>query len=188
MKPELKCVDKEKLFAYAHRLLGAREEESVRAHVAACEACGKIAGEYQRLDSLLDEWKSAEPSSWFDSRVRAALGQAASERSVRAFGVRWTQILAPACLVLILVGVSVVLPRLHRTPPALTAPSAPVVQPATVNSAVVPGGEEPVPSDASAADAELTMYRNLPVLEDYDVLADFDVLSELPKGDKKVAN
>jgi hypothetical protein len=46
----------------------------------------------------------------------------------------------------------------------------------------------PTPPAATAAREDLQLYQDLSVLEDYDLLAGFDVLSELPKGEKEVAN
>jgi anti-sigma factor ChrR (cupin superfamily) len=69
----MKCLDQEQLFAYAHRLLEQREEETARAHVDTCPRCRAALEEYARLDAVLDEWKPSEPSPWFDARLRQAL-------------------------------------------------------------------------------------------------------------------
>ena len=50
--------------------------------------------------------------------------------------------------------------------------------------------EKRIKTAAAQVEEELTLYKDLPVLEDqdYDMLANFDVLSELPRGDMKVDN
>jgi len=165
-----KCMEREHLFAYAHHLLEAAEEREAREHVAQCAACGQVVMEFQKLDAALEEWKPIAPSVWFDARVRAAV---ASERSAgfpfRLFGWRWAQILAPACLVLLVTVASLMISR--RQPS-----SAPT--------------ERAAQSSAAQVEEELTLFKDLPVLEDedYEMLANFDVLSELPHGEAKVEN
>jgi len=203
----MKCCGREQLFAYCQRLLAADEEEKVRAHVAECAACRAVVGEYEKLDTLLDDWQPAEPSPWFDARVRAAiaadLSQAQSARPL--FGLAWGRWLVPALgLALVLVAALVVWrsyrppvhPATQAVPPAVV-PQAPqnVANPASppaVKQAPIPQMARtqpaPTPPAATAAREDLQLYQDLSVLEDYDLLAGFDVLSELPKGEKEVAN
>jgi anti-sigma factor RsiW len=47
--------------------------EQVKAHVAACEGCSKQLAELQATMGLLDEWKAAEPSPYFMTRMNARL-------------------------------------------------------------------------------------------------------------------
>jgi hypothetical protein len=49
-------------------------------------------------------------------------------------------------------------------------------------------GTEAAQATREPAEEELSLYQNLPVLEDYDLLANFEVLSELPKSEKQVEN
>jgi hypothetical protein len=203
----MKCCEREQLFAYCQRLLAADEAEKVRAHVAECSACRAVIGEYEKLDTLLDDWRPTEPSPWFDARVRAAiaadLSPAQSARPL--FGLAWVRWLVPAAgLALVLVAALVVW-RSHRPPvhPATQAVAPAVVPQAPQNVAnpvstpavkpapapqMVQTQPVPVQPAATAADEDLRLYEDLSVLEDYDVLASFDVLSELPKGEKEVAN
>jgi anti-sigma factor RsiW len=185
----MKCLEREQLFAYIHGMLKPRQEAGVRAHVEVCAACQGALEEFRKLDAVLDQWKPTEPSPWFDARVRAAIAAEAQRRPSRGFfGLPWTRWLAPALLVLLVVVAVFVLRRSPKPPqqvarqqmpkPTQAAPVA--IQPATVATQAQPAfrsGEE-----------ELSLYENLPVLEDYDLLANFDVLSELPKGGKHLAN
>lgn len=184
MKSE--CFEKEQLLAYATKLLEPAEEAKVHAHLAGgCETCGAVVKEYRALDSVLEEWKPAEPSPWFDARLRTAL---ASGRSARAAGflgldwARWSRWLAPALAAALVVVVSVVAVRVRRTgrpgsgagntiaqqgPPAVNPPGqggGAVQGP----QAVQPGSEEPGGMDAAQTS------------DDDDMLTNFDVLSELP--------
>src|SRR5579863_6507957 len=113
-----KCMDDEQIFAYAQHLLEPGEEEKVRSHVEQCSACGQIALRYQKIDAVLDEWKPVEPSEWFDARVRAAVASDPLARSgFTFFGLRWAQVLAPACLVLLIVTGSFIVSRMRPAHP-----------------------------------------------------------------------
>lgn len=181
MKPAMNCVEREKLFAYVHRMLEPREEGEVRAHVTWCPACSKRVEEFQKLDVVLDEWKPTKPSAWFDARVRAAVAAAEpAENPGFFFGLRRRRWLSPALLVVLVVSASWVVLRTGRSPhPAPFASRRQAAQPAAAVGSKSPQAQ---------AEEELSLYKDLPVLEDYDMLANFDMLSELPKGDKRVAD
>ena len=185
MKSE--CFEKERLLAYATRLLEPAEEAKVHAHLASgCETCNGVVKEYRALDSVLEEWKRAEPSPWFDTRLRRAL--AAGSRAGTAGGflgfdwARWSRWLTPALAAALVVVVSVVAVGVRRTGhPGVGAGNtiaqqgpAPAVNPPSQGGgavqgpqAVQPGSEEPGMDAAQTAD-------------DDDMLTNFDVLSELP--------
>lgn len=176
MMDRAKCLNEEQIFAYAQHLLEPGEEEKARSHVEQCSVCGKTALRYQKLDAVLGEWKPVEPSDWFDARVRAAVASAPSARSgFTFFGLRWAQVLAPACLVIFFIAGSLIVSRMRPAHPARPATQQ-IAQPASTPSVQV--------------EEELTLYENLPVLEDqdYEMLSNFDVLSKLPRGEKKLAN
>ena len=171
-----KCLNDEQIFAYAQHLLGPDEQDKVRSHVEKCFACGQTALRYQKLDAVLDEWKPAEPSEWFDARVRTAVASDPSARSgFTFFGLRWAQVLAPACLVLLIVAGSFIVSRMR-----------PAQSPRPATQQIAQPGSTP----SVQVEEELTLYENLPVLEDedYEMLSKFDVLSKLPRGEKKLAN
>ena len=205
----MKCFEREQLFAYGHRLLAAREEEQVRVHVSECGACRAVVKEYGKLDTLLDGWRPAEPSPWFDARVRAAIAAETAKpyRSRSPFSLGWVRWLAPALGVVLVLAATLAVWWSRRslerpvTQPVVSSPAsrapqnvvtpAPVLVPApTPQMARTQPVETPRPVTAAvkAGEDELGLYENLTVLEDYDLLANFDVLSELPRGEKKVGN
>lgn len=176
----MECLDREKVFAFAHRMLAPGEEAEVNRHLETCAPCREAAAEYARLDAVLDEWKPAEPTPAFDARVRSALATD-GERPHGMYGLGWLPVLAPALMILALF-VSVLVIRERRRHIGIT--TAPAV--ATPGPQPVPPARVETPDEQ--AQSELTMYQNLAVLEDYDMLRDFDVLSEMPRGGKKVEN
>jgi len=168
-----KCLNREQLFAYATHLLEPCEADSARLHVEHCAVCLQVVSAFQKVDTVLDEWKSVPPSGAFDARVRAVVNSYRPRFSI--FGLRWIQVLAPVCLLVLMVTTSLIFVRERKAHILNNGPS----QTTQIQNA-----------STAQADEELTLYQNLPVLEDedYDMLADFDVLSELPHGDNKVAN
>jgi len=117
----MKCFERAHLFAYAQRMLEAREAAEVRTHLDACEVCRALVGEYERLETVLDEWKPTEPSPWFDARVRQAVkAQEAARASTAWMRLRWGW-LATASLAVLVAAVSLVTYRSHR----ISGPSAP---------------------------------------------------------------
>ena len=177
------CLKRERIFALAQRMLSEREEEEAKAHVQRCENCRKALEGYRGLSTLLAEWQpAAEPSPWFDARVRAAVTSAQSKGAARGFlGLRWNRWLALPALASLVLIIGVVTLRNGRWPRAggVRNDTAAVVVPAQHPKLALP---------ASQAAQELRMYQNLSVLEDYDMLADFDVIPELSKGSHKVAD
>lgn len=116
----MRCFERAHLFAYAHRMLEAREAAEVRAHLETCVACRAMVAEYERLESVLDEWKPAEPSPWFDARVRQAVkAQGAARASAGWMRPLWSR-LAAASLVVLVLAVSLVTYRSYKVsgPPA----------------------------------------------------------------------
>lgn len=184
----MKCFDREQLFAFVNHLAGPQEEEEGRSHVAGCATCRATLDEYRQLNGILDEWKTLEPSPWFEARVRQAAkaGEAKISRGWwREFF--WTRAFAPALLVMIIVAAPLLYVRMHPRQEH-ARPAAPAAQP-SVGVQLAPKVATQPEVTAQGGDADdMTMYENLPTLEDYDMLASFDVLSELPQGAPKVAN
>ena len=161
----MKCNDREKLFEFVEHMLKPREEEAVQSHVAGCSECGRIVEEYQKLHVTLDDWKAAEPTPWFDARVRASAASSGVE--ARGFPIMGRmRTLAVGVLSLFLVVGSFVAVHRYR------------LRENAMANQIWNNGQGP----AFTADQEVKMYENLPVLEDYDMLANFDVLSELPQS------
>jgi Putative zinc-finger len=175
------CIRKESIFALSQGMLTSREERDVQAHLEACPSCRGVFENYRRLDAVLAEWSpAAEPSMWFDGRVRAAAAKRPARSLLALVGVGRGGWLAAPALAALLVAASVVIVR--NAGLQSPAPSSPPL--ATVAVAVQPAA--PAPSQAGAQ--EIKLYQNLPVLEDYDMLANFDVISDLPQGSHKVAD
>jgi hypothetical protein len=171
------CVEREEIFALAQGMLSGRQERKIKAHVEGCTGCRQVFEGYRRLDSVLEEWSpAAEPSPWFDARVRAAVASVdPAPPSFGFFGLAWNRWLAaPALAALLVVAGTVVLrtPSLH-----------PVARPEAVPASVA-AARAKVP----AVNQKSKMDENLSVLEDYDMLSSFDVISELPKGNNKLAD
>ncbi|HEY6293678.1 MAG TPA: zf-HC2 domain-containing protein [Terriglobia bacterium] len=187
------CMKREQIFALAESMLSAREEEQARAHLAGCEDCRKVFESYRRVDSVLDEWMpEAEPSPWFDARMRAAVAAAGSANRSRGFlGLTLNRWLALPAMASLLVITGVVAYRDLRSRPSGGPGNTAAVTSAARAVQAAPAAQVASPAGAPAHEAatqELKMYQNLPVLEDYDMLAGFDVISELPKGSGKIAD
>ena len=103
----MKCLETEKLISYAYRLMDEPAASEVRAHLGECPRCREIVEQHGRLDALLDEWKTAEPTPGFDARVRQAVEAQQARREAWGFwGWDWARGLALASLgVLIIAGV-----------------------------------------------------------------------------------
>ena len=186
-----RCLEREDIFALAQGMVDEREASEMTAHVEICADCRGILQSYRRLDSVLDQWNpAAEPSPWFDARVRAAAASGKPARAARGFfglGLnRWLAL--PVLASLLVVAGVVTFRRPWVTPvrpvavPAATAAATPAVSAPPVRAA------DKIPLAPQTGAQEVNMYQNLSVLEDYDMLAGFDVISELPKGNSKVAD
>ena len=49
----MNCPKREEIFAYTARLLPAKEEETLAAHLSACSSCRSIRDEYLQVDEIL---------------------------------------------------------------------------------------------------------------------------------------
>lgn len=181
-----RCLKREDIFALAQGLAGERAASAMTAHVEGCPDCRRVLDGYRRVDDVLDGWNpAAEPSPWFDARVRAAAASQSPARAARGFfGLdlnRWLALPVLASL-LVVAGAVIV-----RRPSGVTVKRPAVVQVATVASPPVQTVNRTASTPQTGAQ-EVKMYQNLSVLEDYDMLAGFDVISELPKGTSKVAD
>ncbi len=189
MKSHNACMEREQLFAYAHRMLDPQEESRVSAHLAGCAACRESMSDYRRLHEALDEWRPVAPSAWFDARARAKVRSQASARP--AFSLwshawaRWAAAMTAAALM----AVSSIwlfrgrATRFESPAKTVTTASSNPAQPARSQSTSETEG--PVVAQQQAVKQEMDLYKNLPVLENYDMLANFDVLSELPQAEDK---
>jgi hypothetical protein len=199
----MNCPERERLFDHTQRLLDQPEAARVRAHLEACPQCSRVVDGYLRLDSVLDEWTTVEPSPGFDARVRQAVETSQAGSAARGlWGLRWAGGLALASLGILLVAGLVWLTRSHRpvSVPATVAtqsprPTAPAPTPREVAKLTPPSvashqavtAPQPVtelePKAVSSSEDE-----DAHALEDDDLVANFDLLSEIPKGEARVAN
>jgi len=199
----MKCLETEKLIGYAYRLLDEPAASQVRAHLGDCPRCREIVEQHGRLNAVLSEWKTEEPSPEFDARVRLAVEAQKSGSNAWAFWHwQWARGLALASLgVLIIAGV-VWFALSHRVvsdssrvaeqKPRQAISSQAPAQVANLHSLAVPGNGSPSPVQAVHGNKSAVGLTNedkvTQALEDYDLAANFDLLSELPKGEPRVAN
>jgi hypothetical protein len=199
----MKCLETERLIRYAYRLMDEPAASEVRRHVEECSRCREIVEQHGRLDAILNEWKAAEPTPEFDARVRQAVdAQQARIEGWGFWGWQWVRGLALASLgVMIVAGVVWFTQSHHRT--SNLSPVA-TQQPQPAGGARISGQTSNPQTPAEAAQADVTPAQHVPKLEsasatsnddkdaqameDYDLAANFDLLSEIPKGERRVAN
>lgn len=136
-------------------LLDLAEDESrvspeARQHLSSCSGCAAELKSLKATMSLLDEWKTPEPSPYFDGRLQARLreerARAAQPSRVLAWlGVRWQQAAAVALAAVMAVGIGWY--QLNSKPPATARPSAAV-------------------TDLQELDQNADLYANFDVLDD----------------------
>jgi len=176
----MKCQEHEKLFLFVQQMLEPREAEGMRRHVASCVECSHAAEEYRKLGAALDDWSVAEPSTWFDARVRARVAASVQKNSgVFGFG-RARTLAAGVAAVVLIVGALVVFHHqqvVENHQPAISQQQPEATAAAPQTPATTEAQRQPLP-----ADEQLKMDENLSLLEDYDVVSNFDALSELPQA------
>jgi hypothetical protein len=176
----MKCQDREKLFLFAQQMMDREEAERMRWHVANCAECARAVEEYRKLDFALDDWAVAEPSPWFDVKVRARVA-ATEQKNSGFFGFGRVRMLAAgvAAMVLILVAVVVFNHRgvVENQQPAVSQQQPVAAATAPQTPATTEALRQPLP-----VEEQLKMDENLSLLEDYEVVANFDALSELPQA------
>ncbi len=199
----MNCLDAETLSRYAYRLTDESEDSQVRAHLGECPRCRGLVEQHERLDAVLDEWKSADPTPGFDARMRQAV-EAAQARRERwgLWGLGWARVLAAASVMVLVAAGTVWLTQRHyrnahpmevaaRQPqqaPAqrISAPSAKVQKPdLTAHADRRPA--EIAHLGAAASDLSSDEQDGLGI-EDYEVAANFDLLSEMPKTEPRSGN
>jgi anti-sigma factor RsiW len=135
------------------------ERRAVEDHLAGCSGCRNRAEEFRALWSALDDLPVISPSPAFDASLRARIASVPARRTF------WNWIPSPrlAFAVMALVAISVWMASMPRITNDVTAMTH-------------------VPSEA-----DFSMIRDLPVLENYEVLSQFDALSELPASPNATA-
>lgn len=176
----MKCIEREKLFLFTHGMLASEEAGRMRRHIAGCGECARAAEEYRLLGSALDDWNTAEPSPWFDAKVRARV--AASENGKSGFfGSGRLRALAVGVAAVVLIMVAVVVFN-HPKVAEINQPASSQQQPVATSAQPEPSEKIEALKKPLPADEQLKMDENLSVLEDYEVVANFDALSELPQA------
>jgi anti-sigma factor RsiW len=152
----MRCKGMEdKLVAYLDGRARPAERRAVEEHLAVCADCRARSSEFSALWSALDDLPAISPSPAFEASLRARLAAEPARRGLRS----WVQLPSPrlafaaTALIALAVWISS-LPQATRNQSAAFQPLAP--------------------------DAEFSMIRDLPELENYEVISKFDVLSELP--------
>ena len=199
----MNCPELELLIRFAYRLLEKQEAAQVSAHLGGCPRCRDLVAGYQRLDAVMDEWKPAGPSPWFDTRVRLAVDREAVRGRGRGFGgLGWAKGLALASLALLVVAGAAWMARRHHTvsntsasssrppgPPkaAVTPPTIATLNPVSTEPATAKSPAKPE-SVVKPVTASSGVDQEGSTVDDDDLLANFEVLSELRKGPGQVAN
>ena len=137
----------QELIAYLDGRATAAQRREVEEHLAVCAGCGARAAGFQRVSSLLDEFPAADPSPYFDARLRTRL--AADPRR------RWWSLWIPQ-------------PRLALATAALVVLGAWV-------AAIPP--EAPLPNSAQAEEdfrliKDMHVLENYDVLANFDALSE----------------
>jgi anti-sigma factor RsiW len=149
-----------KLVQYLDGRAKPAERRAVEDHLAVCSGCRNRAEDFRALFGALDDLPMISPSPAFDASLRARIDAEAARRGL------WGWIPSPrlAFAVAALVAMSMwlaTMPRIANNESAITR---------------------------FPAEAEFSMIRDLPVLENYEVISKFDALSELPAApDETVA-
>ncbi|HXH50956.1 MAG TPA: zf-HC2 domain-containing protein [Terriglobia bacterium] len=176
----MKCHDRGKLFLFVHRMLAPDEADVMRQHVADCANCARVVDEHRKLEVALGDWNVAEPSPWFDAKVRARVA-ASEQKNAGFFGFGRVRVLAAGMAAIALILVAVVLfnhqkvAEINQPPGSQEQTTVTAVQPQV--PATTAAIRQPLPPEE-----QLKMDENLSVLEDYEVVANFDALSELPQA------
>ena len=157
-----------RLIAYLDGKLSPREREAVKLHAQSCSSCAERISGFTEVFGLLDDWKGIEPSPAFAARLEQRLQQEPAASS-------WWAILFPrlapltlgnpvfAIALLVVVSLAAVLIGYSPDTPRTLASQQ----------------SHPFATSVAAQVDDLTLYRDLPVLEDLDVLGNFEVLQEL---------
>ena len=156
----MKCEQMEsQLIAYLDGRVTAHERREVEQHLSACAECRARVEGFRGVWKVLEETRAAEPSAWFDARLRQRIAAEPAPGMWVRMGAWLPQPrLALASLTLIAVGFWAA----AVTHPQIQAPAANAV--------------------AMSEDQNFRMIKNMQVLENYEVLKDLDALNG-PQGD-----
>ncbi|MGA7512685.1 MAG: hypothetical protein WBW46_07310 [Candidatus Sulfotelmatobacter sp.] len=163
----MKCEEiREMMPDLASGLMGLTPE--IGEHLAGCGACKGKMEEGRQTMALLDEWRTPEPSPYFDVRLQARLREEMAKP--QAGGLAWFRrpVLAAALTVLMAVGVGLFFSK---------------------GSAIYKGDDEVAVNDTLSPSAEGTAVSDLQSLEkNHELYADFDLLDDLQVQPDVAAN
>ncbi len=120
-------------------------------HLHSCADCAGKLEEFRQTMSLLDDWKSPEPSQYFDVRLKARLREEMNQQPAS-----WLHWIRKPALALSLVTVIAVSITLYR------GPKAPLATPGTAVG------------DLQALDKNQDLYADFDVLDDLQVQHNVD--------------
>ncbi len=154
---------------YMDGALSAGLRTRVDAHLTGCSDCRERLEGFASVNDLLDSWDPIVPSAAFDARLERKIYEQktgytdwwAALSALLGGAALGKPVLAGALAAILLVAVSVV-----QFAPNQTQPGAGLSEMGTI-LATIEGSEE------------LFLYRNLPVLENFELLSNFKVLQEL---------
>ena len=134
----------------------------VKQHLSVCCECAGKLEAFRQTMLLLDEWRTPEPSAYFDVRLQARLREEKAHQPTAPL-LQWLRKPALAFSFAVLMVVSVTLVRMNQRPKEPGAPPAPV------QIAAEPG--TPV-GDLQALEKNHELYSDFDLLDDLQVQQD----------------
>jgi hypothetical protein len=145
----------------------------IKTHLASCSACAAKLQGFRQTMALLDEWQAPEPSSYFDTRLRARLREETALPVASAGWFAWLRhpALAMSLAAFLLAGGLLIGYRSYQ----------PKVTPTIAISTAPPELTVPALPGSAVGDLQALEKNN-------DLYADFDVLDELQVQENVTAN
>lgn len=146
------------------------KSENVETHIASCPACAAKLQGFRQTMTLLDEWRSPEPSQYFDTRLGARLREEMARPAQGRLHWLLRPVWAGALAALIIAGTAAMINR----------------------DVLFPGPEEKiairVPVPGPPAEPGTAVGDLLALEKNHELYADFDVLDELQVQNDVTAN
>jgi hypothetical protein len=160
MKSNCSCEEiRDRMLDVAAGFSGLTADESE--HLTSCTGCADQLKEMRATMALLDEWKTPEPTPYFDVRLQARLREEMAKP--QAGWLQWFRrpVLAAALTVLMGVGVGVWYTR-----------TTGMIDPGQETSDFVPPAPGSAVSDLQALEKNHDLYSDFDLLDDLDVQQD----------------
>jgi hypothetical protein len=158
----MKCEEiRERMPEVAAGFSGPTAEESK--HIESCAACAKQLKELRATMALLDEWRTPEPSPYFDVRLQARLREEMARPQVS--WLQWFRrpVLAAALTVLMGVGIGLFFARNSSMNPDVDV---------AINNDFADVGPGTAVSDLQSLDKNHDLYSDFELLDELDVQQD----------------